>query len=320
MIIVRDAQGHGLIRGQALDFSLATPGLAAPALAAFLRGTGQRPDWLATAGGGIRAELIAADEAGADGPLIVHDLDDGRLEMRSGGSGRLIARGSGLPADRMLPQSLHLLLAQQWARAGIMSLHAAAISTPQGGILILGPRGAGKSTLTVSALAAGLGVVSDDWMLLGRAADASIQVERLRGFLMLRRGWAAEQLSRRCPGLALIPVARRPKQVMELPADDQAFPPTAPIRSVWLLQRPRGARAEHSTLRAASPACTLSRLVEAGMPLLFSANFQHEHQALLNTARQLIGNASTQSLEPGTDLVNDPATAWRRLAPWAGTT
>ena len=153
----------------------------------------------------------------------------------------MIAR-CGIPQfDRILPQSLHLLLAQQWARAGIMTLHAAAVSTPGGGILSLGPRGAGTSTLTVSALAAGLGVITDDWMILGRAADGQIEVERLRGFLMLRR------------------------------------------------------------------------LVESSMPLLFSAEFGHEHRALLDTARQLISSAPCQALEPGTDIVSRPAQAWSRL-------
>jgi len=318
MIITPHGQGHCVIRGQTLDFRLKISGLGAKELQAFLGGTGGRPDWIALAGDdGVGAELLTAEEADESAPLIVRELEDGRLETRSGGAGRVVARGEGLPPDRMLPQSLHLLLAQQWARDGILVVHAAAVNTLQGGILILGPRGAGKSTLTVSALAAGLGAVSDDWMLMGQSPRHDITVERLRGFLMLRRSWAAERLSEQCPDLRLVPFAKRPKQVMELPEDGARFPPTARIRSVWLLQRPRAARTEHSRLSPASAAFCLRRLVEASMPLLFSSEFEREHQALLATARHLIRSAPCRILEPGTDIVNDPAGAWQRLAPWA---
>lgn len=317
MIIDPHGPGQCLIRGRRLEFGLRISGLDAPLLQAFLHGTGGRPDWIEAGGNGIGAELLGTGGAESERPLVVRELEDGRLETRSGGAGHVFARGAGLPADRMLPQSLHLLLAQQWARGGILVVHAAAVNTPRGGILILGSRGTGKSTLSVSALAAGLGTVSDDWMLLGRDPAGTIAVERLRGFLMLRRSWAAESLSQQCPDLRLVRVAQRPKQVMELREDGARFPPTARIRSVWLLQRPRGARAEHSRFSPANPAYCLRRLVEASMPLLFSAEFPHEHRALLATAQQLIRTAPCRILEPGTDIVAEPAAAWRRLAPWA---
>lgn len=318
MIIEAQGAQHCLVRGRKLAFAVRVSGLEAQALEAFLYGTGKRPEWVSAAGcAGIGAELLGAAPDQTEAPVRVRELEDGRLETRSGGAGRVVPISAGLRADRMLPQSLHLLLAQQWARAGILVVHAAAVSTPQGGILILGSRGTGKSTLSVSALAAGLGAVSDDWMLLGIDPANDITVERLRGFLMLRQSWAAERLGVQCPDLPLVTSPMRPKQVMQLREDAHRFPASAPIRAVWLLQRPRGARAERSVVRPASPAYCLRRLVEASMPLLFSAEFPHEHRALLATAQHLIGTAPCQILEPGTDLVEEPAAAWRRLAPWA---
>lgn len=308
--------GHGSCRieSQALNYSLSVRGLDAKALNAFLSGIGSRPIWPGTGSSDvIRAELLNAEPGPVDMPLVVRELDDGKLETRSGGPGQVIARPGYHSTKHLLPQSLHLLLAQQWARAGILTLHAAVISTPQGGVLILGPRGGGKSVLAMSALAANLGVVSDDWLLLGRDAGGSIQAERLRAFLMLRRSWATDQLSGRCARLLSRELTGRNKKIIPIPPDSPVFPAREKITRVWLLNRPRGARSGLSQLRPTNPAQLLGRLVEASMPLLFSTLFKHEHQAMLATARQLIASARGQLLETGTDLVDDPQGTWSRL-------
>ena len=90
--------------------------------------------------------------------------------------------GSEPDADRhnlLLPQALHLLLTQQWARAGLMPVHACAFSIAGQGILALGDRGAGKSSLVLAALAAGARIVSDDWLLLGLDTDQVIQARAI---------------------------------------------------------------------------------------------------------------------------------------------
>ena len=314
MRVQPDGEQACRIEGQALDFRLAVRGLDAAAVGAFLGGTGSRPEWPGAGGiAGVSAELLDAGPGSDRAPVITHEFDDGRLETRSGGPGRVIALPGYRSATHMLPQSLHLLLAQQWAQAGILTLHSAAVSTPQGGVLILGSRGAGKSVLSLSARAAGLGVVTDDWMLLGRDRQNRIQAERLRAFMMLRQSWAVEELGRRYPGLSDSRPTRRPKQVIAVPGDNPEFPASTQIDRIWLLRRPRGARSEHSRLTAVSTAHALGQLVEASMPLLFSTQFDHEHQALLATARGLIATARGQTLETGTDLIEEPKRTWSRL-------
>jgi hypothetical protein len=50
-------------------------------------------------------------------------------------------------------------------------VHAAAVGTPRGGVLLVGPAGAGKSSSAFSCLGTGLGYIADSWCCVG-AADA----------------------------------------------------------------------------------------------------------------------------------------------------
>jgi hypothetical protein len=68
--------------------------------------------------------------------------------------------------DRIHP--LRLLL-DAWARTqGLQMIHAGAVSTSHGGgVLVVGPAGAGKSTTVLAMLAAGGRAVGDDYVLVG---------------------------------------------------------------------------------------------------------------------------------------------------------
>ncbi len=305
--------GQCRISGDQIRFEIRLDGIDAPQLNALLRGS-PTIDWLKPAlSSPIAADSLTAGPATALEGLISHELVDGRCELQSGGPGKLIVQDHHKNPINLLPQSLHLLLAQQWARNGILTLHAAAIMTPQGGILVIGPRGGGKSILTLSALVAGFGVISDDWILLGSESGRKIQVERLRPFLLFRQSWAAAQLRARLPGLISRPLQRRPKDLIRLPENSRRFPGGGTINQVWLLKRPRSARGTQTRITAISQTTALARVVEASMPLLFSKAFSTEHQELMTTIKTLLKVAPTHEVVTGTDIVEQPGQAWGRL-------
>ncbi len=306
--------GQCRICGDRIRFDIALKGLDAAQLNALLHGGNEQVDWLQL----VRENGIWADnpdsttQTDSDQP-ITHDLEDGRFDSTSGGPGQVIVEAHHQKPVNLLPQSLHLLLAQQWARSGILTLHAAAILTPNGGILVIGPRGGGKSVLTLSALAASFGVISDDWILLGKDKEDHIQVERLRPFMMLRQSWAADQLRTRLPRLASRQVGDRPKQLIRLPENTKRFPIGGPINQLWLLNRPRSARGHQTRLTPTSQSTALARVVEANMPLLFSKAFPTEHSALMGTIKALLKDAPAYEVETGTDIVEEPREGWAKL-------
>ena len=306
--------GQCRISGDRIQFDITLNGLDATQLHALLHGGSEQVDWLQLA----RQNGITADNPDTTGQNdsdepITHDLEDGRFETTSGGPGQAMVEAHHQPPVNLLPQSLHLLLAQQWARSGILTLHAAAILTPNGGILVIGPHGGGKSVLTLSALAAGYGVISDDWILLGRNTEKEIQVERLRPFMMLRQSWAADQLRTRLPRLATQAVTNRPKQLIKLPQNTKRFPVGGPINQLWLLNRPRAARGHQTHLTPTTQSTALARVVEANMPLLFSKAFPTEHSALMDTIKALLKDAPAYEVETGTDIVEEPREGWAKL-------
>ena len=306
--------GKSRLRGDRIAFDITLDGLDAGQIQALLHGGSDQVDWLQLASvHDVRADNpMAGDQAISPTP-VSHDTEDGRVETTSGGPGQVIVEAQHQKPVNLLPQSLHLLLAQQWARSGILTLHAAAILTPGGGILVIGPRGGGKSVLTLSALAAGYGVISDDWILLGKDENNHIQVERLRPFMMLRQSWAADQLRTRLPRLASRQVGNRPKQLIRLPENTKRFPIGGPINQLWLLNRPRSARGHQTRLTPTTQSTALARVVEANMPLLFSKAFPTEHSALMDTIKALLKDAPAYEVETGTDIVEKPGEAWAKL-------
>ena len=103
-------------------------------------------------------------------------------------------RGAALLPAWDLLHPLRLLL-HQWLRdRGAVLLHAGAVGTDQGGLLLAGSGGAGKSTTVLAALAGGMTSVGDDYVVL--RSDPEPVAHALYGTMRLFADHAA-----RFPGL-----------------------------------------------------------------------------------------------------------------------
>ncbi len=303
------------LRARAVDARLEVTGLTPGTLASAIGMGHTRFAWKSLYG---QSPLVIDNPSApqvADGPFTGREFDDGHVNLASGAPGSLAVEEHHRPSDQLLlPTSLHLLLAQQWARGGAMPMHAAALKIGERGILVLGRRGAGKSVLGVATILAGGGLISDDWLLAGTGADDRPVIERIRNFIMLRQGWASQRLLSQLPGLRFQPHRTRPKLLFRLDdTPDRRFPLSTGIDEIWILSRPARVRQEHTKMHPAPASAALAGLISASVPLLYGARFPHERAALLRTCRHLLATASCHHVETGLDLVNQPRQVLARL-------
>lgn len=315
MLTVSHDHRAGCCRVDAKAATLKVRGIASGELSHALGLTESSFDWNSLVPNGrleVDAPLV---ERLRQGPVFEHDFDDGRVQLSSGAAGRVTFHSAHrFSARSLLPRSLNLLLAQQWARSGAMPLHAAAFEYAGRGILVLGRRGSGKSTLGMAAVAAGGQLVSDDWVLASGRANQQALVERIRNFVMLREGKTTDQLLSSLPQLSFHPHAQHSRHVLWLgQAPKPLFPASCRIDEIWLLARASRARAEVSTRSLAADAGVLAALIESAMPLLFDARFPHERNALLSTCQHLIHNSSCSVISTGLDLTQAPGQVMDRL-------
>src|SRR6056297_3103666 len=307
---------QAVIKPDTFDAPIEVTGLSAEVLAGLFHGAASaRAYW--QPGLQLAAGLAGRAES-SDSAIHEQNLADGRAILRSGHPGTVIVEaGHRLSEELLQPQSLYLLLAQQWARAGLMLVHGAVFEFEGHGILALGDRGAGKSVLTMAALAAGANVVSDDWVMLGTDADGTVRAERLREFLMLRHGLACDRLLAALPGLRSVALRSRPKSVVRMedqPAELQArFTNRCRIDRFWLLQRRRTGRMPHSERIPATSADALSAVIRATMPLFFSRTFEHEAKRLRATAGRLATQIGASQVRTGTDILENPSSCLNYL-------
>ena len=298
------------MRGEALPFEIELQGIEAAKLARLFKGQSVGDRWA-----DARTVYVAATspETPAAGEPFMHRFADGTTFLRSGSVARIAVETPSLAPEHLLPPALNLALAQQWARLGLMALHAAAIKVGDRQILVLGPKASGKSTMCLAVLVAQAEILSDDWLLLGQGADEGIACERLREFLMVRDCWASDQLRLRQPDLGFQRSGARPKQVLPVQAQTEHFPPSLAINEIWVMTRGRGGRTAESGKQPENATQVLVHLIKAAMPLLFSARFPLEHAALMKTAQALIQSCPAYRVQSGTDLVEQPERTLARL-------
>jgi len=312
-----------IVAPDALECEIRVEGLTAAEIRGLFLGQAGRMDWMelktrppVTATGAFNTSTEISDTA------LETDLPDGRVRIQSGGPGMVSVAAHHRVRDMLIPQSLYLLLAHQWAQAGILPVHGAALDATANparesvseGILVLGGKATGKSTLTAAALAVGARVVSDDWVLFGQDQVRQPRAERLRQFLMLRESWASDRIRQLLPAVQFQPGVGRPKSVFRIPPTGHPrFPFSTRISRIWVLTRPRGGRGQETRIRPLESADGLARLIEASMPLLYSSPMPIERELLMNTARQLLGNTDCTEIQTGTDLISQPQAVWARL-------
>ena len=283
-------------------------GLNHRATRALLRGESSgREAW--RPGVSIIAELADAPPE-PEGAERVIELEDGRVHLLSGAPGRVEVGSTQSLGDTLLPRSLNLLLAQQWARVGLMMVHGAAFRFNSTGVLTLGRQGAGKSTLTAAALAAGGRVVSDDWLLLGVLPSGEIRAQRLRNFLMFRENPATQELLSAVPELVLSGAQQGRKLVAAIDRQPKCladrFVESTRIDQIWLLEAATASRTAEPRLRGISQSELLAALTEATMPLLFSKRFPAERNALLHAATRAIQASDCKAIISGSMLISRP--------------
>lgn len=128
----------------------------------------------------VRITVHEGDEGPTDhAPIAARVPDRGRLLLMTPSSTGMadVARGDavayvtpGLVADRQhfryaMLEALTLFLVTHFDRQPV---HAAAVAREQGGLLLAGPSGVGKSSLAYAALRSGLRVLSDDAVYVQR--------------------------------------------------------------------------------------------------------------------------------------------------------
>jgi len=139
------------------------------------------------------------------------------------------------PAANADPQSIRLFLFGSVFGAllhqrGALVLHASAVATPSGAILVAGPSGAGKSTLCAELRRRGMPVIADDICALGPGEAGAITV--YPGYPRLKL-WADAAAQFAIATDTLVPVRPNlPK--FEVPVTD-AHPTPLPVRAVILL-------------------------------------------------------------------------------------
>jgi len=311
-IVPGDAPDEALLQPSAFDRCVSIRGLHPEALEDLLRGrqAGRRA-WQR----GLKLSARLLDEpTDPAGKLQDFELDDGCAVLRSGAAGKVQVQSHHELGDVLQPISLNLLLAQQWARAGLLLVHGAAFEIQGTGILAMGEREAGKSVLTAAVLAAGGQIVSDDWVMLGRSDDGAFRAERLRDFLMFRKGWASHTLLGRLPDLVWADNPDDPKHIVRIKGQPkETFPEAIRIDRIWLLERDGPDRPLETTENSGTPIDAMKALMRATTPVLLSNRLPRERKALLELTRSLTGVLPSGRIRTGLDLVSTPATVLGKI-------
>jgi hypothetical protein len=231
-----------------------------------------------------------------DGPRyrISHEPGSGAFQLLD--KQRRLAIVHWTAADR-LPQyergSPLLALLQWWMdRRRVGLIHAAAVGTEEGGVLLVGRGGSGKSTAALACLSAGLRYVGDDYCLLSFRPgpyvsslynSAKVSLDQVDRFPLLKPSLSAHSDPE--SGKALCFIHRcRPSSLW----------PGFPVRAVLV---PRVTGRPGTTLQSISPARAMLAVAPSSI-----FHFQGQADRALRRLGRLVKQVPCYALDAGTDL------------------
>jgi hypothetical protein len=199
---------------------------------------------------------------------------------------------------------LRLVLHGWLATRGIDLVHGAALGSAEGGVLLVGRSGSGKSWATLACAAAGLGLIADDYCLIRPGAPP-----RVAGLYSSAK--AHEEAFERLP--ALRPMVSNPLR----PADDKAvfflhehvpewLLPEADLRAVLV---PRLTDGRTAAVRPAPAGAALGALAPATILQLPAAG-----AATMRRLAELVRAVPCHYLDLGSELASIPAAVTPVLA------
>jgi hypothetical protein len=205
--------------------------------------------------------------------LTVYDRQQGRVFVQA-------ASAFDLPA--WLRRSPLRTVIGWWADAhGMALLHAGAVASSAGAVALAGASGSGKSTTTMSALAAGLGFLADDACLV--RFDPSPTAYPVFGLAKLE-----PEAFARLPAVQHLAIEIEPGQTVLDPA--AGLIPSAPLRAVALLEI---SGQERTVVERVSSRQALRSLVEGSL--------QEGGGNTLAGLRRLVSELPCHRLRLGTD-------------------
>lgn len=183
---------------------------------------------------------------------------------------------------------------------GLYALHGAGLVSPnQAGVIIIGPCGCGKSTLSIGLIRAGWGYLSDDALLL-REVDDAIEILALRKAFYVDED-NAPRYADLSPG-AVVPDnagGQRRQLALHESLPDQYHSKTTASTLVF----PRIVSEPNSTLNPLSGAAALAKLLGESGGQLFDRRTMSPHLQLL---KRLVEQTRAFELQSGQDLHRDP--------------
>jgi hypothetical protein len=243
-----------------------------------------------------------------EGEALVLGDATARFVIRPGGARVDVALSpEGLGAGAPLLQALHVPIALAFAlrHHRVFHLHAAAVADGERAVLVAGDAHAGKTTLAVALLEAGLRALCDDAAFLGERGGALLLQGIARPFHLRP---ATLRAFPRAAALAGPPDAEGRRDLD--PALGWGAPRRGPV-APGLLLFPEIVRAATTTVARMPAAEALGRLIEASaLVVIDGAARAPEHLALLG---RLASEAPAYRVALGGDLLREPVRVARAI-------
>ncbi|MCP4902253.1 MAG: hypothetical protein GY906_35250 [bacterium] len=197
------------------------------------------------------------------------------------------------------------------ALQGVATLHAAALNIGGRGVLILGPSGAGKTTLALAWQAAGARIVSDDSVLLRLSSCGRVMAHPFRSSLLIRQpslGVASDRVVEAARRMASENDCRWTVERTSCPG---AFADSAPPEVVFSVRRDR--RRVRPRFRSLNSAEMLGLVLEGTSSHFLSPRYAEEQHNLLQVFKSLVETARCFEVCLGRTLLTHPEHTLREL-------